>query len=67
MKGALTKWYQPLRVLLDSGVQLLMSGKATVDGFGSTDVNLDPCPYHILTSRGGLEKTRGLTKHEIVI
>jgi hypothetical protein len=27
-----------------------MLGKAIVDGLGLIDVNLDPCPYHILTS-----------------
>jgi len=54
-------------VLLDFGVQPLMLGKVVVDSFGLTDVNLDPCPYHILTSMDGLEIARGLTKQEIVI
>jgi len=67
LKGASTQWYQPLKVLLDSNVQPLMLGKTTVDGLGLIDVNLDPCPYHILTSMGGLEKTRRLTKQQIVI
>ncbi len=44
-----------------------MLGKVVVDGLGLTNVDLDPCPYHILTSMDGLEKTRRLTKHEIVI
>jgi hypothetical protein len=44
-----------------------MLGKTTVDGLGLIDVNLDPCPYHILTSMGGLEKTQRLTKQQIVI
>jgi hypothetical protein len=44
-----------------------MLGKVVVDGLGLTNVDLDPCPYHILTSMGGLEKTRRLTKQEIVI
>jgi len=43
-------------VLLDSGAQPLMLGKIIVDGFGLTNVDFDPCPYHILTSIGGLEK-----------
>jgi hypothetical protein len=34
-----------------------MLGKVVVDGLGFIDANLDPCPYHILTSMGGLEKT----------
>jgi hypothetical protein len=37
LKGALTQWYRPLRVLLDSGVQTLMLGKSIVDGFGFID------------------------------
>jgi hypothetical protein len=36
-----------------------MLGKAVVDGLGLTDVDLDPCPYHILTSMDGLEKHDG--------
>jgi hypothetical protein len=34
----------------------LMLGKIIVNGFGLINVDLDPCPYHILTSIGGLEK-----------
>jgi hypothetical protein len=49
-------------VLLDFGAQPLMLGKATIDGLGMTNANVDPCPYQILTSMGGLEKARGLTK-----
>jgi hypothetical protein len=33
-----------------------MLGKYVVDGFGLTNADLDPCPYQILTSMGGLEK-----------
>jgi hypothetical protein len=29
-----------------------MLGKNVVDGFGLTNVDFDPCPYHILTSMG---------------
>jgi hypothetical protein len=49
-------------VLLDFGVQQLMLGKIAIDGFGLIDVDLDPCPYHILTSMGGSKKTQSLTK-----
>jgi hypothetical protein len=49
-------------VLLDFSAQPLMLGKVDVDGFGLTHVDLDPCPYHILTSMGGLEKAQGLTE-----
>ncbi len=59
--------YRPLRMLLDTGVQPLMLGKATIEGFRLTNANLDPFPYHILTSMGGLKKARGLAKQEIVI
>jgi hypothetical protein len=44
-------------VLLDFGTQPLMLGKVVVDGLGLIDADLDPCPYQILTSMGGLEKT----------
>jgi hypothetical protein len=53
---------QPFRVLLDFGVQPLMLGKVVVDGLGLTNVNLDPCLYHILTTMGGSKKALGLTK-----
>jgi hypothetical protein len=49
-------------VLLDFNVQPLMLGKTTINGLGLINVNLDPCPYHILTSMGGLEEARGLLK-----
>jgi hypothetical protein len=61
LKGASAWWYWPLKVL-DSDVQPLMLGKATVDGLGLTDTDPNPCPYHILTSTGGLEKAQRLTK-----
>jgi len=32
-------------------------GKAAIDSLGLINVNLDPCPYHILTSMGGRIKT----------
>jgi hypothetical protein len=54
-------------VLLDFGVQPLMFDKTIIDGLGLTHVNLDPCPYHILTSMGGLKKARKLTKQKIMI
>jgi len=50
LRGALTRWYWPFRVLLDS------SGKVLVNGLGFTDAEFDPYPYHILTSMGGLKK-----------
>jgi hypothetical protein len=44
-----------------------MLGKTTIDDLGLTNVDFHPCPYHSLTLMGGLEKTWGLTKKEIVI
>jgi hypothetical protein len=49
-------------VLLDFGVQPLMLGKVVVDGLGLIDVDIDMCPYHILTSMGGSKKAQGLSK-----
>jgi hypothetical protein len=39
-----------------------MLGKTIVDGLGLIDADLEPCPYQILTSMGGLEKAWRLTK-----
>jgi hypothetical protein len=39
-----------------------MLGKVKVKGLGLTNVNLEPCPYRILTLMGGLKKVQGLTK-----
>jgi hypothetical protein len=44
-----------------------MLGEIVINGFGLTDVDIDLCPYQILTCMGGLEKARRLTKQEIVI
>jgi len=44
LKGASTHQYPPHMVLLDSNVQPLMLGEATVDDLGLTDDNLNPCP-----------------------
>jgi hypothetical protein len=44
-----------------------MLGKVVVEGLGLTNVNLEPCPYQILTSMGRSERTQGITKHEVVI
>ncbi len=67
LKGASTRQYHPLKILLDSNVQPLMLGKVTIDGLGLIDANFDPFPYHILTSMSGSKKARRLTKQDIVI
>jgi hypothetical protein len=33
-----------------------MLGKVIIEGLGLTDVDLDPCPYQILTFIGGSKK-----------
>jgi hypothetical protein len=45
--------YRPNRVLLDSGAQPLMLGKATCIGLGIWRSKLEPCPLQIQTSLGG--------------
>jgi hypothetical protein len=45
--------YKPDRVLLDSGAQPLMLGKATCIGLGIRRSELEPCPFQIQTSLGG--------------
>jgi hypothetical protein len=45
--------YKPDRVLLDSGAQPLMLGKATCIGLGIRRSKLEPCPFQIQTSLGG--------------
>jgi len=50
LRGALAWWYRPLRMLLDFSAQPLMLGKVVVHGLGLIDADLNPCPYHILTS-----------------
>jgi hypothetical protein len=44
-----------------------MLGKIIVEGLGLTNVDLEPCPYQILTSMGRSKWVQGLTKHEVVI
>jgi hypothetical protein len=45
--------YRPDRVLLDSGAQPLMLGKAACIGLGIRRSELEPCPFQIQTSLGG--------------
>jgi hypothetical protein len=41
--------YKPNRVLLDSGAQPLMLGKAACIGLGIRRSELEPCPFQIIT------------------
>jgi len=45
--------YRLDRVLLDSGAQPLMLGKAACIGLGIWRLELEPCPFQIQTSLGG--------------
>jgi len=45
--------YRPDWVLLDSGAQPLMLGKAACIGLGIRRSELEPCPFQIQTSLGG--------------
>ncbi|PTQ47194.1 hypothetical protein MARPO_0008s0049 [Marchantia polymorpha] len=45
--------YVPARVLLDSGAQPLMLGKAACISLGIRRSELEPCPFQIQTSLGG--------------
>ncbi len=38
-----------------------------MEGLRLTNVDLEPCPYKILTSMGGSEKVHKISKHEVVI
>jgi hypothetical protein len=44
-----------------------MLGKVAVEGVRLINVDLEPCPYQILTSMGKLERTWGITKHDVII
>ncbi|CAM6104818.1 unnamed protein product [Calypogeia fissa] len=45
--------YRPDRILLDSGAQPLMLGKAVCIGLGIRRLEIEPCPFRIQTSLGG--------------
>ena len=51
-----------LRVMMDSGAQPIMICKGLADSLGLTLVNLDPCPFIIVTSVGGTKRAISYTK-----
>ena len=55
----------PLRVMLDSGAQLVMIGKQIAQDLGLGAADLEPCPFTIVTSVGGTEKATGYTRHPL--
>jgi len=56
--------YRPYRVLLDSGAQPLMLGKATCIGLGIWRSELESCPFQIQTSLGGASDRFNFMTHE---
>jgi hypothetical protein len=63
----LGRYYQPYRILLDSGAQPSMLGKVAMEGLTLTNANLEPWQYQILTSMGESKIVQKITKHEVVI
>ena len=65
--GPLGQVFTPTRILLDSGAQPLMFGRAAIEGLGLTKETLELCPFTINTSTGGSEKAYGLTAQPLVV
>jgi hypothetical protein len=60
--------YRPDRVLLDSGAQPLMLGKATCIGLGIRRSELEPCPFQIQTSLGGAnDRSNFMTREKLSV
>jgi hypothetical protein len=60
--------YRPDRVLLDSGAQPLMLGKAACIGLGIRRFKLEPCPFQIQTSLGGAnDKCNFMTREKLSV
>ncbi|BBN03753.1 hypothetical protein Mp_2g26090 [Marchantia polymorpha subsp. ruderalis] len=56
----------PVRVLLDSGAQSLMLGKAACISLGIRRSELEPCPFQIQTSLGGAsDRSNFMTRESI--
>jgi hypothetical protein len=56
--------YKPDRVLLDSGAQPLMLGKAACIGLGIRRSELELCPFQIQTSLGGATDRSNFITHD---
>ncbi|PTQ33208.1 hypothetical protein MARPO_0091s0058, partial [Marchantia polymorpha] len=60
--------YVPARVLLDSGAQPLMLGKAACIILGIRRSELEPCPFQIQTSLGGAsDRSHFMTRESIAV
>ena len=55
----------PQKVLLDTGAQPVMLGKLLAESLGLVASDLDPCPFTIATSLGGMEQPTGLTREPL--
>jgi hypothetical protein len=60
--------YRPDQVLLDSGAQPLMLGKAACIGLGIRRSELEPCPIQIQTSLGGAsDRSHFMTRERLLV
>jgi hypothetical protein len=60
--------YRPDQVLLDSGAQPLMLGKATCIGLGVRRSELESCPFQIQTSLGGAsDRSHFMTRERLSV
>jgi hypothetical protein len=60
--------YRLDRVLLDSGAQPLMLGKAACIGLGIQRSELEPCPFQIQTSLGGAsDRSNFMTRERLLV
>jgi len=60
--------YRPYRVLLDSGAQPLMLGKAACIGLGIWRSELELCPFQIQTSLGGAnDRSHFMTRERLSV
>ncbi len=60
--------YRPYRVLLDSGAQPLMLGKAACISLGIRRSELEPCPFQIQTSLGGAsDRSNFMTREKLSV
>jgi len=63
--GGNTTHVTPLRVMMDSDAQLVMIGKKLAQKLGLTIVDLEPCPFIIVTSIGGTKQTTYFIKQPL--
>jgi len=60
--------YRPDQVLLDSGAQPLMLGKAACISLGIWRSELEPCPFQIQTSLGGAsDRSNFMTRERLLV